>query len=882
MAKGGKGVMNRAVRIAASLAVAACAWNVHAQVMQPSSPSGTTPSVNPEFTWSGTWMGGAPLPPAALSYNVLVQNTAGVAIYENVAVKSRCFSGGFTGMTFSSCSVIFDTPLANGATYNWFIQPVTASGPGAWAGPLAFTVNQSTAVPGAVTIVSPAPGSTAASMMVDFAWTPATGATAYRLYVWDALGELLGVNEVPSTSCAAQCTARLGVPSGDNTPYTWRVTPFNAGGNGPTSGPLSFTVRSIPAPPSWYTPADTRLQPTYRWFAGAGATSYSLQVNGPQGVVFAETYSAAAVGCVTNNFCTITPPYGLESGAFYNAWVGSINSIGQSDLALLAFTTQAATPLPPPPPVAPEAPSMFEPGTGSSALFPSFRWSKVANATMYTLLVQNTQGVAINETFDADDVCPSTGTECFLAAASTPLVSGQYYMAFLNASNAYGTSPWSFSRQIRVDLNGAPPAAPVRIAPNGTVTTATPAYSWNAVAGAISYHLLVQNTAGIAVDVRVTASEAGCASASVCSFIPSTPLAVGNTYSWFVQATNIYTTGNWSEMGTITVSVTAPSLPPAPVIVAPIGQTPFPMPIYSWNAIAGVATYELLVQNTAGVAVNVTYAASAAGCGAGTGTCSAQPSNALTLGNTYSWFVRATNGAGIGPWSAPTTVFPTASIIPAPGPPVVISPSGVVTTPTPTFAWNAMGGVASYYLLVQNTSGVAVGMTVPAAAAGCGTGTGVCSIVAPTALANGATYNWFVNATNPVGTGPWSATTTISISSVGPSVPLPPVILSISASPTFYTPLVSWSASDGATSYELIAQNTQGVAVSVSYPASAVGCAAGGTCSIAPTTPASTCTAPGFGTCHPLLPSTRYMWFIKASNELGASDWSAGREQLTP
>ena len=58
----------------------------------------------------------------------------------------------------------------------------------------------------------------------------------------------------------------------------------------------------------------------------------------------------------------------------------------------------------------------------------------------------------------------------------------------------------------------------------------------------------------------------------------------------------------------------------------------------------------------------------------------------------------------------------------------LVSPSGNVATTTPTYTWNAVAGAASYELLVQNTAGVALDLTVSATAAGCASGPGMCSI----------------------------------------------------------------------------------------------------------------------------------------------------------
>ena len=83
---------------------------------------------------------------------------------------------------------------------------------------------------------------------------------------------------------------------------------------------------------------------------------------------------------------------------------------------------------------------------------------------------------------------------------------------------------------------------------------------------------------------------------------------------------------------------------------------------------------------------------------------------------------------------------------------------------TPTYRWNMSPGATSYYLLVQNTAGVAVGESHTATELGCaGGGTGVCTWTPSVGLTHGATYSWFVNATNSLDTSAWSAGKSMTI-----------------------------------------------------------------------------------------------------------------------
>ena len=96
------------------------------------------------------------------------------------------------------------------------------------------------------------------------------------------------------------------------------------------------------------------------------------------------------------------------------------------------------------------------------------------------------------------------------------------------------------------------------------------------------------------------------------------------------------------------------------------------------------------------------------------------------------------------------TILVNAAAPTVPSAPTLLSPSGNLATATPTYSWSALAGVTSYYLLVQNTTGVAIGASYSATSLGCGAGTGTCSVTPATALAGGTLYNWFVQATNGV------------------------------------------------------------------------------------------------------------------------------------
>src|SRR5262249_3160439 len=79
----------------------------------------------------------------------------------------------------------------------------------------------------------------------------------------------------------------------------------------------------------------------------------------------------------------------------------------------------------------------------------------------------------------------------------------------------------------------------------------------------------------------------------------------------------------------------------------------------------------------------------------------------------------------------------------APGAATLIAPSGAINTTTPTYTWNAVSASTWYYLWVNDsTASPKITQWFTAAQAGCGAGTGTCSVTPGTALAAGAGRWW--------------------------------------------------------------------------------------------------------------------------------------------
>ena len=95
------------------------------------------------------------------------------------------------------------------------------------------------------------------------------------------------------------------------------------------------------------------------------------------------------------------------------------------------------------------------------------------------------------------------------------------------------------------------------IYPSGTINSSHPTYKWNAVCGAKSYWLQVDDSDGRGkIYQGFAAKDTGCASGTgTCSLTPSTSLAEGNA-TWWIAACHSLACGDWSNALGFIVSTT--------------------------------------------------------------------------------------------------------------------------------------------------------------------------------------------------------------------------------------------------------------------------------------------------------------------------------------
>jgi formylglycine-generating enzyme required for sulfatase activity len=510
---------------------------------------------------------------------------------------------------------------------------------------------------------------------------------------------------------------------------------------------FAVTKEGVPGKATLISPNGTitSTSPTYSWTAVSKATSYYLWVIDSAGSTKIQTwYTAQQTGCSsgTGN-CSITPTTVLAKGSYL--WrIQTKNSIGAGYWSDdMTFTVAGAGP--------PGKATLISPNGTISSSSPAYTWAAVSKSTSYYLWVVDSTGSAKIQTwYTAQQVGCNSGTGNCTVTPTTKLATGSCQW-WIQTQNAEGYGPWSDGMVFTVAA--ATPGKATLISPNGTISSSSPAYTWAAVPKATSYYLWVADSAGTPkIQTWYTAQQMGCSSGSGnCSITPATALVAGS-YQWWIQTKNTEGEGPWSDGMSFTIGSAGP--PGKATLISPNGTISSATPTYTWSAVQKSASYYLWVTDSTGTAkIQTWYTAQQTGCSSGTGNCSIAPATTLAAGS-YQWWIQTRNTEGDGPWSDGMS-FTLAGAGP-PGKAALVSPTGTVTTTTPTYIWNALATATGYTLLVNDskTSGK-INQSLKASDIGCSSGTGICCYKPATALAAG-NCQWTVQAFNDYGSGPWS------------------------------------------------------------------------------------------------------------------------------
>jgi small neutral amino acid transporter SnatA (MarC family) len=388
-------------------------------------------------------------------------------------------------------------------------------------------------------------------------------------------------------------------------------------------------------------------------------------------------------------------------------------------------------------------------GTITSAT-PTFSWTAADQADHYDIWVDNVttgQGQVLRNQH-------ATGTSW---TPSTPLVEGDAYRWWIRGVSSSGaTSPWSQATNFSV----VPLATPVVSGPSGSASDATPTFAWSAVDQADHYDLWVADLTTGQNQVLRNTDVVGT------PWTPSTPLAQGNSYEWWVRA--VSSTGATSPWTTGQDFSVVPLATPVPA--GPTGSTTQTTPTFSWSAVPLADHYDLWVNNVTTGQSQVLRNQNVSGT-------SWTPSTPLVQGDSYVWWVEAIASSDLGTtssWSAAQqfSIPPLAS-------PAVTGPAGTTTSLLPTFTWAAVDQADHYDVWVTDlTTGQAQVLRDPNVSGTAWTPS--------TPLVQGHTYNWWVRAVSSSGgLSAWSSTQSLTVIPLATPILIGPIGPTPGSTPTF-------------------------------------------------------------------------------------------------
>ena len=438
-------------------------------------------------------------------------------------------------------------------------------------------------------------------------WSGVTGASSYDVY----LNGNLQQSGITGTSYTF-----TGLSPG--TVYGFTVTAVNSSGASPQQS-SAYGFQTIPATPSAPTASNiTQSGVTLNWSSVTGASSYSVLENGTQ----------IASG-ITSTSYQVT---GLAAGTQYNF---SLTATDQSGTSPQSSNLSVIT--------VPAAPStVSSSGTTQTATY--INWTSEAGATGYYLYENGTK---------IQNVTSGTGVSI---GGLTPGGSYKFSVASYNGS---GVSPQSYAITVQTI-----PGTPTGLGYSGTTTTGT-TLGWTAQNGASSYNIYQGGT-------KIGSSTS--ASFSV------TGLSAGTQYTFGVSSVNA--TG---ESPQATVSLT--TVPLAPGGLSSENTTATGTTIL-WDSTKGASSYNVYEGSTK-IATGVTA--------------TSYNVTGLTASTSYTFYVTAVSNGGESAKS--TALDVTTRIAPPTGVHITAS-----TTTSLTVSWTASTGATSYNLY-EDGSKVETGIT---------------------------------------------------------------------------------------------------------------------------------------------------------------------------
>jgi hypothetical protein len=222
-------------------------------------------------------------------------------------------------------------PLLENTNYYWRVDEVDGAGSVRASTVWHFVTGTSSTLPGLPTYSTPPNDAVGYGIRPSFTWTPGSGATTHRLYLWeDILGHNAGWEFIQPDTLFIPGYLR------PNTRYAWFAGEENANGirRGPTWHFTTGTsTTNLPGQASNLSPAagatGISIGPTLTWTAGSDATSHDVYFGTSNPPPFIRNQTSTS----------FTPPPPLVANTTYYWRIDERNAAGVTTGTVQSFTT---------------------------------------------------------------------------------------------------------------------------------------------------------------------------------------------------------------------------------------------------------------------------------------------------------------------------------------------------------------------------------------------------------------------------------------------------------------------------------------------------------------------------------------------------------------
>lgn len=309
-----------------------------------------------------------------------------------------------------------------------------------------------------------------------------------------------------------------------NTPtFTPTNTPSNTPSNTPTLTPSNTPTATATKVPEGIPIAPmgtiTTNQPIFSWTASSPTAWYYLWLSGSGGTVLNQWYDGGLV--CTGGTCSVNPDQFLPNGDYQwwlQTWTPAQGYMPWS--SAVSFTVNGT----------PIIPTPVSPTGTITNTQPTMVWNGVQTWGWYYLWLEGPSGKVLDQWYDGWNIC--VNNVCSVPLSVT-LAGGTYTWWVQAWTPSGGYTAWSSPAQFVV---AQPPPAPITLSPLGTIASANPTFTWNAVPAGAWYYLWVSGIDGKVLDQWYPAT--GSCAGGVCMVTPTLNLSDG-LYTWWVQAWSV-------------------------------------------------------------------------------------------------------------------------------------------------------------------------------------------------------------------------------------------------------------------------------------------------------------------------------------------------------